>query len=283
MLYKHLLKHKEQEQEEYTNKIYGVVTAQVTNNKDPEKKGRIKVKYTWMGEAKAIESDWARVVSLMAGKDRGLHFLPEVDDEVLVSFEHGNINFPYIVGGLWNSKDTVIETNTDGKNNIKMIKSRSGHTITLDDSDGKEKFSIEDQSGKRSIILDTKTKEITIDNSDSDGKITISSTGDITIDSNKKVSIIAGADLSIKAKGDLTLEGKNVTMKSSAAMTLKSSSSLTAQSGAALTLKAGSTFSLKASGSGSVEALSLGLKGSGTTTVESSGITTLKGSMVKVN
>ena len=278
-----LLKYKEQEQEEQANKVYGVVTAIVTNTKDPDKKGRIKVRYGWMGEAKDIESDWARVVSLMAGNDRGIHFFPEVDDEVLVSFEHGNINYPYIVGALWNNADKVIEQNEDGKNNIKMIKSRSGHTITLDDTDGKEKFIIEDNSTKRSITFDAEAKTLDILNNDTDGKITIIAKGNISIKSDKEISIDAGSNLSIKAKGDLTLEGKNVTMKSSAGMAIKVGSSLTAKSTAGMTLKAGSTFSVKASATGSIEALTLGLKGSGTATLESSGITTLKGSLVKVN
>lgn len=278
-----LLKYKEQEQEELTNKIYGVVTAIVTNTKDPDEKGRVKVKYGWMGEAKEIESDWARVVSLMAGNDRGMHFLPEVDDEVLVSFEHGNINYPYVVGALWNNKDKVIEKNKDGKNNIKMIKSRSGHTMTLDDTDGKEKFIIEDKSTKRSITFDAKEKTLDILNDESDGKITIIAKGNVIVKSDSDVSIESKGDLSVKASGNLNFEGKNVTMKSSANMTLKAGSSLKVQSTAGMTLKAGTTFNVKASATGVIEAMTLGLKGSGTATLESSGITTVKGSIVKVN
>ena len=278
-----LLKYKEQEHEEQANRIYGVVTAIVTNNKDPDKKGRIKVKYAWMGEAKEIESDWARTVSLMAGKERGMHFLPEVDDEVLVAFEHGDINHPYIVGSLWNNKDKVIETNEDGKNNIRMIKSRSGHTITLDDSDGKEKFIIEDKSTKRSITFDAKKKTLEILNDEADGKITIIAKSDISIQSDKKIDIKSASGITMKSDGDISIEGKNVTLKSSTGMTLKAGTSFTAQSSAGLSLKAGSTLGIKASASGSIEALSLGLKGSASTTVESGGITTLKGTMVKVN
>jgi len=278
-----LLKYKEQENEELADKIYGVVTAIVTNNKDPDKKGRIKVKYVWMGEAKDIESNWARVASLMTGNARGIHFLPEVDDEVLVAFEHGNINYPYIVGSLWNNKDKVIEDNADGKNNIKMIKSRSGHKITLDDKDGNEKITIEDKSTKRKIEFDVKKKTLNIDNSEANGKIIINAKGDIEIKSEKNVKITAKSGITLKSDGDIKLEGKNVNLKSSMGMKLEAGTSLNAKSSAGMDLKAGSTLGLKASATGKVEALSLTLKSSASTTVESSGMTTVKGSMVKVN
>ncbi len=73
----------------------------------------------------------------MAGAGRGLYILPEVDDEVLVAFEHGNPSTPYVLGGLWNGKDKPPEANSDGKNNMRVLKSRSGHVIRLDDTAGR--------------------------------------------------------------------------------------------------------------------------------------------------
>lgn len=103
------------------SRIYGVVVGIVTNNKDTEKLGRVKVKIPRLsGED---ESNWARVTSFMAGKERGAFFLPEVDDEVLVAFEYGDINMPYVIGSLWNGKDVPPENNSDGKNNIRVIRS----------------------------------------------------------------------------------------------------------------------------------------------------------------
>ena len=85
------------------SRIYGVVVGIVTNNQDPDGMGRIKVKLPRIsGED---ESNWARVVSFMAGKEMGAFFLPEVEDEVLVAFEHGDINQPYVIGSLWNGVD----------------------------------------------------------------------------------------------------------------------------------------------------------------------------------
>ncbi len=292
-----LMRQKELNYEEQANKIFGVVTAVVTNTKDPDKKGRIKVKYVWMGEAKAIESDWARVVSFMAGNGRGAHFLPDVDDEVLVAFEHGNINSPYVVGALYNAKDKVIEKNEDGKNNIKMLKSRCGHTVTLDDTSGKEKIIIQDKDKKRFITFDTEKKSLTIQNDDT-GDIVIKAKGNIKVDSEKNIEITGKAGIKIKSDGDVNIEGKNVNLKSSMAFKINSGSSLSAKSSAGTTISAGSTMGIKASASGKFEApklefsasamgtfkaAKLDLNGSAMSTLQSSGITTVKGSLVKVN
>src|SRR5687768_7153196 len=84
-------------------RMYGVVIGIITNNKDPDKLGRVKVKFPWLSDTD--ESFWARTATPMAGNQRGMYFLPEVDDEVLVAFEHGDLRFPYIIGALWNGKD----------------------------------------------------------------------------------------------------------------------------------------------------------------------------------
>jgi len=106
-------------------RLPGVAMAIVTNNKDPDGLGRVKVKLPWLDDG--FESDWARVVTAMAGAGRGLYWLPEVNDEVLVAFEHGRLDSLYVLGGLWNGKDKPPENNQDGKNNVRALKSRSGH------------------------------------------------------------------------------------------------------------------------------------------------------------
>ncbi len=139
-------------------RIAGVAIGIVTNNQDPDRLGRVKVKFPWLSDED--ESAWARMVTPMAGKERGLYFLPEVDDEVLVAFEHGDLRSPYVLGALWNGKDLPPVTNDDGKNNIRAIASRSGHVIRLNDEDGKEKIEIIDKSGKNSLVFDTASHTI---------------------------------------------------------------------------------------------------------------------------
>lgn len=188
--------------------LYGLAVGIVTNNKDPEGLGRVKVRFPWLSDE--AESHWARVATPMAGKERGLYFLPEVDDEVLLAFEHGSVEFPYVIGALWNGKDKPPVSNSDGKNNQRALVSRSGHTIVLDDTSGEECIIIEDKSGKNSIIINTKDNSITI---------------------------TAGGDVTLKAGGKLSLSGKGVEIVSTDAMTLKASKNLDASAGPQMNLK----------------------------------------------
>ncbi|HEX7119495.1 MAG TPA: phage baseplate assembly protein V [Longimicrobiales bacterium] len=132
-------------------RIYGVTPAVVTSTDDPDALGRVKVRYPWLGDD--VESPWARVMSPMAGKERGIVFRPEVGDEVLVLFEHGDVRFPYVIGGVWSAADPPPEHGPDGDNHIRLIRSRSGHEIVLDDSPGAEKIVIADRSGEHRIEL----------------------------------------------------------------------------------------------------------------------------------
>ncbi|MFL6293947.1 MAG: phage baseplate assembly protein V [Thermoanaerobaculia bacterium] len=143
-----------------TGRVYGVVSGVVTNNQDPEGMGRVKVSFPWLSEAH--ESNWARVVTPMAGNERGWYTLPEVGDEVLLAFEHGQVERPCVLGALWNGKDKPPADNGDGKNNIRIFKSRSGHVVKLDDTEGAEKIEIADAKGKESLVFDTAANTITL-------------------------------------------------------------------------------------------------------------------------
>jgi uncharacterized protein involved in type VI secretion and phage assembly len=195
------------------SKIYGVVIGVVTNNKDPEGLGRVKVKIPRISGDD--ESNWARVATLMAGKNRGSFFLPEVDDEVLVVFEHGDINMPYVIGSLWNGVDKPPETNSDGKNNIRVIKSRSGHIIRLNDKDGDEKIEIIDKSEKNSVVISTKDNSITITAekditiSAPNGKIKVDAK-DFEVKSSASSKIEASAGMDLKASGNMNIKGATV-------------------------------------------------------------------------
>ncbi len=206
----------EEEEREKTKRINGVAVGIVTNNKDPEGLGRVKVSFPWLSEESEI--DWVKVASFMAGKERGAVFLPEVEDEVLVAFEHGDINYPYVIGALWNSEDKPPETNRDGKNNIRKIRSRSGHEIIFnDDHEGKkEKLEIHTKAGHKIVLDDSLGKEkIEIRDKTGSNVIEIDSMqNSITIESALKlkikaqmIEIEAGAMMTIKAGATLTIQG----------------------------------------------------------------------------
>ena len=115
--------------------VHEVVIGLVTNNQDPEGMGRVKVTFPWLSSDD--ESNWARVAAPMAGNNRGTYFLPEVGDEVLVAFDHGDVRLPYVLGALWNGQDAPPRDNSDGKNTERVIRSRAGHELVFnDDSQG---------------------------------------------------------------------------------------------------------------------------------------------------
>lgn len=183
-----------------------LTTAIVTNNNDPDNLGRVKVKYPWSLDNE--ESYWARISSPMAGDDRGTYFIPEVEDEVLVAFISGNIEYPIIIGSLWNQSDNPPENNNDGKNNIRKIKSRSGHEIIFDDDDnGDTKLEIISSSGHKILLDDTKGSENIKIEDNSGSSIQIDSVSNkVTIKSNLEVSIEA-TNISLDASGELVLKG----------------------------------------------------------------------------
>ncbi len=185
------------------SRINGAVIGIVTNNKDPDGLGRVKLKFPWLSDND--ESTWARIATPMSGKQTGFYFLPEVDDEVLVVFEQGDIRFPYVLGGLWNGKDKPPLKNDDGKNNVRLIKSRSGHCIRLIDEAGKEKIEIEDKSGKNKLVIETATNTISI-TTDKDLKLSAEK-GQITL-AAQTVVIEAKGKLELKSSGTAKLESQ---------------------------------------------------------------------------
>jgi uncharacterized protein involved in type VI secretion and phage assembly len=187
----------------------------VTNNDGTEKFGHVRVKLFWLGDD--VESTWARIVAPMGGASRGAWFLPEVGDEVLIGFDRGDPSLPLVLGSLWSEKDKPPVTGSDDPKNMRMIKSRSGHIVRLDDTQGAEKIEIID-SNSNSIVFDAANKKITV-KADSDisiesanGKVSIkgasveitSTSGDVAIKSANNMSIEAGPKLALKA-GEIDL------------------------------------------------------------------------------
>ena len=181
----------------------GVVVGVVTDNRDPEGWGRIKVKYPWQDDN--IVSHWARQVTPMAGASRGFQFLPEVNDEVLLAFEHGDMTRPYVLGALWNGVDSPPENSSQvvsgqGKVNKRIIKSRAGHMVILDDTNDVGGITVVDKTGNNKITIDSQGN-----------KITIEAQGDVQIKSSQSVNIEA-PKISINGQATVDIKGGKINL-----------------------------------------------------------------------
>lgn len=197
------------------DRLYGVVVGIVTNNQDPDELHRVKVRFPWLSNEE--ESNWARVAAAMAGNGRGTYFLPEVDDEVLVAFEHGSVDYPIVLGSLWNGKDRAPESNADGENNHRAIHSRSGHVIRLNDKAGGETIEIIDKTGENRVVISAADNTISIEAkgditiSSATGKMKLSAVG-IELDSKASVEIKAAQSMDLQATAQVTVKGATINL-----------------------------------------------------------------------
>ena len=169
---------------------YGVYPALVSDIKDPDGQGRVKVTLPWSPDTGGGQYEaWARVATMMGGNNRGTWFIPDANDEVLVVFEGGDPRRPYVIGGLWNGSDSPPETMDGAGNNYKkVIRSRNGVKITLDDQDGQEKLILETPGGQK-ITMKDGPGAVLIE--DSNGNSVKLETSGITVTASAKVTVNA--------------------------------------------------------------------------------------------
>jgi uncharacterized protein involved in type VI secretion and phage assembly len=177
---------------------YGVFPAVVTDVKDPDGQGGVKVTLPWSADnGSARYEAWARLATLMGGKNRGSWFVPDVGDEVLIGFEAGDPRRPYVLGGLWNGRDAPPESmDGSGKNEKKVLRSRNGVKITLNDKDGQETLVFETPGGQKLTLADGPgSVEIADSNGNTvkmdSGGVTVRSAGDVKF-SARSVEFSAG-------------------------------------------------------------------------------------------
>jgi uncharacterized protein involved in type VI secretion and phage assembly len=169
---------------------YGVMPALVVDIKDPDNQGRVKVTLPWSVDAKGARFEgWARLATMFGGNNRGSWFVPDVDDEVPVAFEHGDPRRPYVLGGLWNGTDKAPETMDGGGNNYKkVLRSRNGVKVTLDDQDGQEKLVLETPGGQKVTLKDGPGAVEVVDSNGNSMKL---ESAGITITASAKVTVNA--------------------------------------------------------------------------------------------
>ncbi len=178
-------------------RLYGAYPAQVTDNKDPDSQGKVKVKLPWSPDSNGgTYQVWARLALLMAGANRGTWFIPDPNDEVLVVFEGGDPRRPYVVGMMWNGKDSPPDSmDGAGKNYRKTIRSRNGVKITLDDTDGSESLTMVTPGGQTVTLTDSPAGIELQDSNGNDVKLDASG---ITLTTNGTLTITA-SDVEVSA------------------------------------------------------------------------------------
>jgi len=169
---------------------YGCYPALVSDIKDPDGQGRVKVTLPWAPDTGSGRYEaWARLATMMGGNNRGSWFVPDVNDEVLVAFEGGDTRRPYVLGGLWNGSDAPPESmDGSGNNYKKVLCSRNGVKITLDDQDGQEKFICETPGGQKITLQDGPG---TVEIVDSNGNSIKMEAAGVTVTASAKVTVNA--------------------------------------------------------------------------------------------
>src|SRR5262245_52665662 len=175
-------------------RYYGVAEAIVIDVNDPDKEGRVKLKFPWFDEH--MISEWCRVSQFYAGNGYGAFFIPEVGDEVVVAFVHGDMRLPIVLGGMYNGVDKPPTFRTDTKDE-KLLRTKAGHQIMLIDTQGDETIRIIAKGDKNSIEISTKDNGITVKSAT--GKIVVQGK-DIEIKAQASMTLEAGADMKLKAQ-----------------------------------------------------------------------------------
>jgi phage protein D len=184
--------------------IEGLVVGQVTSVADPDGLARVKVSFPWLSDT--YESDWARLVQAGAGNERGMVVLPEVNDEVIVAFDHGDIRRPYVLGGVYSKKNPPDEGEgliDDGTGAVlrRGFVSRQGHALVFFDDDG-----------DTGIALLSAGRGLRLSMNESDTVIKISSDGAVAIEASGTVSI-KGRDIDLSAESGVSIDGGSGNVK----------------------------------------------------------------------
>jgi phage baseplate assembly protein V len=179
-------------------RFYGVAEALVADVRDPLKECRVKLRFPWF-DSKQV-TDWCRIANLFAGNGYGGTWTPELEDEVLVAFIHGDLRFPVVLGGLYNGKDKPPRPRT-ADTNQKTLRTKAGHEVLLDDSSSSLGVEVITSAGHRLRLDDVKNQ------------ITLEIAGGPSIVMTKN-----GGDMQIKATS-ITLDATTITIKASSTLT----------------------------------------------------------------
>jgi phage protein D len=252
-----------------SSRLPGVANALVTDIKDPQRQGRVKLRFPWLDDT--YVSDWTRTVQFGGVRGGGV-IAPDVGDEVLVAFDRGSLDHPYVIGGLYNGVDTP------GPGDVPLYDGTSGKTSrrTLADRDG-NRLDLLDQRGggrKRGVRLSTGDDRLTVNLDRTGTTITVDSKGSVTIKGSTSVSIEAGGDLTLKSGGAMSFKSTGALSIDATDINARSTA-LTVNSAGLLALNAVGAASL--SGEADVQITSIANIGINALNVEMAGNVTANG------
>lgn len=194
-------------------RFFGVALALVVSNVDLMGEGRVQLRLPWLPGFEP----WARVATPSAGRERGFYFIPQVDDEVLIAFHHGDLRDPYVIGSLWNGADGPPRTSPVDPRNTRVVRTPAGHEIELDDL-------------AQSVTIETSTGQKVTLTPDSVELVTAGETAKLLLETSGRVTLSAKLELTLEAPS-LKLSGTSVEVKGSATATLDGGGACTVRGG----------------------------------------------------
>lgn len=239
-------------------KFHGVYPAIVSDIKDPQNLGRIKLSLPWL--SKDYVTDWARIIQLGAGKDVGLQMLPRPKEEVVVAFENGQLDAPVIIGSVFGKSTGKIPNSQlvrNGKPLITALTTKAGHQLIFDDDNESSGITLQMKNGSACSVVMTDKGGITI-TTKGDRSVTIKSSQNVIVEAEKSAKVSAN-DVSIESKGPIKIQGKGKLEVTAPHIAMAAQSSL------------------KLSG------MDVSIDARASLTMRASGATTVKGAVVKLN
>ena len=186
--------------------------AVVMDNKDEKYLGRVRVQFLWQKEQdENMMTPWIRIAQPHGGENKGFYFIPEIDEEVMVGFENGNAEKPYVIGTLWHGEQRHLAQASD-ENYVKAIATRN-HTIEFRDDNEFSYVDIYDKDDNYLVHLSADKQLIRLY---AKGNIILNAESDIILEAQNNIKISAGGDVSISAGGNIDeTAGNNMTLGAS--------------------------------------------------------------------
>ena len=232
----------------------GVYPAIVSSIKDPDKKGRVQLSLPWLDSA--YLTGWAPIVQMGAGAGTGWQALPAPQDEVLVSFQNGQLDSPYVIGGFYGVKKGKLspdKLHKEGTPIQQAFTTKAGHQIVFQDDAEKSGISIRTKNGESLLIDMSDKKGITIVTKGENKPVKVVTDSDVIVTTKKNaklsaqdVSVDAKGKVNVKAKGAATVSGQSVSVEASGKAKLKGAS-VSVEASGALNLKASGAVNIKGS------------------------------------